>query len=135
MEDRQGHDRSFALELLHEAATNNDPEGVRNAILAEGADVNGCKESSNSQRSALHLAAEKGHEEIVDVLIEEFGAKINQCDCAGQTPLHLMATASHVALIRKLCRTYQARKYIDYCDDQGNTPLHLAAEKGNVEAC
>ena len=42
-------------------------------------------------RSALHYAALKGHDQVVDVLLQA-GASLTQKDKRGQTPLHLAVT-------------------------------------------
>ena len=50
----------------------------------------------------LHLAADKSHYDVVEVLLKN-GAKVNALDNAGQTALHRCARADNVQACRYYC--------------------------------
>ena len=58
--------------------------GLVKALLAEGADV---QARDDNGRTALHMAAYRGHSEVVDFLMAE-GADVNATSDKGETPLH-----------------------------------------------
>ena len=62
------------------------------------------------------VACEKGHEEVVRVLVEEGGADVNQGDDNGRTPCFMAAMNGHVDIIR-LLHEYGAD--IDKADKNG----------------
>ena len=49
----------------------------------------------------LHVASEKGHGAIVELLTKH-GARVNEADHLGQTPLHVAAQAGRVGVARFL---------------------------------
>ena len=51
--------------------------------------------------TALHMASEKGHGGIVELLTKH-GAKVNEADHLGQTPLHVAAQGGRVGVARFL---------------------------------
>lgn len=70
---------------LHLAAYGNKLE-VAECLLAAGANVNLLRQSS---RTALMLAAEYGHVDVVKLLIRYKGFNARQIDATGQTALHI----------------------------------------------
>src|SRR3569833_2181231 len=94
--------------------------------LAAGVDPD-TKLKSNG-RTSLHMAAGKGHEEIIRLLLDA-GAAINERDESGETPLLLSAQIGHVGIVELL---------LDRGADPDNirqvsssTPLHAAAMNGH----
>jgi ankyrin repeat protein len=53
--------------------------------------------------TALHLAAERGQEEVVAYLIEK-RADVNDADGLGWTPLHLAARQGHLSVVKRLVK-------------------------------
>lgn len=80
--------------------------------------------------SALHKAAENGHVETVDYLVQN-KANVNILDFLNMTPLHSAATMGHSDIISTLL---EAGANINAVSTTGNTALILAATHGHVEA-
>lgn len=58
-------------------------------------------------KAAIHLAAEQGHQDIVDILLSH-KAFVNAKTKLGLTPLHLSARSGSARLVRLLVETHQA---------------------------
>lgn len=58
-------------------------------------------------KAALHLAAEKGHEDIADLLLSH-KAFVNAKTKLGLTPLHLAAQNGSTRLVQLLVETHMA---------------------------
>ena len=87
--------------------------------------------SSNSSTSAenlndslpiLHIASHRGHDAIVQILLER-DVDINERDSTGRTALQLGATYGHMAVVRLLL---QRGAQINATDSLGRTALHWA---------
>jgi len=138
-------ERRRQIESLFEAAVTGDASRLKSLLglsnLALGESEDRCRHTSAKasqqswlhpdtkglySRTALHLAADAGHKQCVELLLD-FGASINAQTDSGFTPLHLACQRGHLELVQLLvART---------CDllvqaDQGETPLHLAAAHG-----
>ncbi|KAL3837771.1 hypothetical protein ACJIZ3_022362 [Penstemon smallii] len=132
---------------LCRAAANGDRRMVE-MLLEAGADptigdVDSC-------RSAIDVARDKGHMEIVKVLergesvlhaarrgeldilesLLEKGATSNFSDQYGLTPLHVAAIKGNKDVVMMLV---EFGANIDSQDTEGHTPLHLAVEGGSIE--
>ena len=76
----------------------------------------------------LHMAAEYGQLEVVQLLIQH-GANINIANC--YTPLHLAARSGHLSVVK--CLVEMAHADLTAKDkEEGSTPLHLAARNGHL---
>ncbi|KAL8735470.1 MAG: hypothetical protein Q9181_002813 [Wetmoreana brouardii] len=88
--------------------------------------------SSDDGKTALHLAAEKGEQMVVRVLLDRM-QDINVQDKQGRTALYLAVENKH----EKVVETLVARRHgVDVQDHEGQTALHLAVaggEEGIVE--
>ena len=82
--------------------------------------------------SALHVAAECGHNIVCDALLAH-KAFVNSKSRVGLTPLHLAALKGHTDLVRSLIATHHAA--IDSLTLRKETPLHLAAGAGQLQVC
>ncbi|XP_067147191.1 inversin isoform X4 [Apteryx mantelli] len=113
------------------------------ALLKAGADVN---RADHSQRTALHLAAQKGNYRFMKLLLARRGNWM-QKDLEDMTPLHL--TTRHkspkcLALLLKHMapgevdtqdRNKEAaptESLLNWQDYEGRTPLHFAVADGNI---
>lgn len=81
-------------------------------------------------RTALHMAADRGHAECVDLLLDR-GASIDAQTHSGFTPFHIASERGHVEV---LCTLLAARCDASLQADQGELAVHLAAAKGHQEA-
>jgi ankyrin repeat protein len=85
---------------LFEASLHGDFKRVK-ALLDAGAKPNFFYRPED-QKNALHIAAEHGYTDVVDILIEH-GAIVNSVAATDQsTPLILAAVHAHVDVIKKL---------------------------------
>ena len=71
----------------------------------------------------LHLAARYGHLEVAILLIRK-GARLDDRDCTGATPVHVASCHNHANLIGG---------NLNVKTSNGSTPLHSAAACGAVE--
>ncbi|XP_041714449.1 poly [ADP-ribose] polymerase tankyrase-2 isoform X2 [Coregonus clupeaformis] len=85
---------------LHCAATSPYPKRkqVCELLLRKGANVN---EKTKDFLTPLHLASEKSHNDIIEVLVKH-EAKVNALDNLGQTALHRAAHCGHLQTCRLL---------------------------------
>eukprot|EP00435_Cladocopium_sp_Y103_P072762 s30_g41.t1 len=100
-------------------------------------------------KAALHFAAEEGHLQCVELLLEA-GARLDlQQELTGTAPLHLAAEQGHLAVVRlllqrgadkDLARHVEVVKLLldvgadkDKASAVGATALHLAALNGHME--
>jgi cytohesin len=112
-------------ELL-KAAENGNLIKVQTA-LENGANPNA--KNNNNGSTPLHIAAYKGHVEIVKILLDR-GADLNAKDNTGHAPLHWAAIEGHVDVVRVLL---DRGANPNAKNNTGHTPLHNAAYFGHVE--
>lgn len=80
-------------------------------------------ESRDSEgRTALHVSAWQGHEEMVGLLLTEGSAGVNACDNENRTPLHSAAWQGHAAIVRLLLENGAMP---DHTCNQGATALGI----------
>jgi len=109
------------IEQLVDGARYGDMEDVRGALDA-GADVNGKDESS---RTALHVAAANGHDEVVEALLGAT-ADTEVANAEGNTPLHWACLNGHVEAVRLLI---QAGANPSALNSQNRTPVDEALSR------
>ena len=78
--------------------------------------------------TALHRAAENGHEPIVQFLMDK-GCDVNLAATFGGTPLHRAAKNGHARIAALLLGS--EKMLVDVQDNYGGTALHRAARNGH----
>lgn len=82
-------------------------------------------EESYGQRTALHAAAEAGHEAVVQLLLQR-KASVTATDKLRKTPLHIAAQCGNLAAVQLLV---QAGASVAAKDKDGKTPRDWAAAR------
>ncbi|OAQ60220.2 ankyrin repeat protein [Pochonia chlamydosporia 170] len=129
------------MSLMHLAASSGEPRIVKKLLnQAKTSDVHDSRvpywrtgkldtsltEEAFYQRAPIHLAAMKGHLEIVvDLFRGDWGLK----DLFGWSCFHLAVLYEHTELVRILIRAEHPDIHIPGNDNR--TPLHLAVDKRN----
>nr|XP_027219754.1 ankyrin-3-like [Penaeus vannamei] len=83
-----------------------------------------------TDNSPIHIAVEKSHGEIVQMLLKE-GATVYNMNMSGDGVIHVAARNSSPWILEML---REKGCDLDRCSRDGSFPLHLAAESGNLEA-
>lgn len=78
--------------------------------------------------SALLIAAQEGHVDVVRTLVADGGADTERGDAVGKTPLHWAACEGYSSVVKELIKL---KAKVDSVDGQGQTPLHTAAGAEN----
>jgi ankyrin repeat protein len=89
-------------------------------------DLDDIEREDNFERTALHLAADAGHPEVVEVLLRA-GANIEACSNSEQTPLYYAAIAGHASIVQQLI---EAGANLKARDKYGASILFAAATSG-----
>ena len=110
-----------------EAIRKDDVAKVKELLAARPALALG---SDSPGKGWLHLAADKGQEEIVALLLEakaDVNAPGDRATTAGsnETPLHIAARNGHAGVVRRLLA---AGANVNARQSSQNTPLHLALQ-------
>jgi ankyrin repeat protein len=100
-------------------------------MLLQHIGTQGLQETDNQGRTALHWAANRGHEAVATFLLEQ-GAQANGSDALGETPFILACKKGHLAVVRLLLR-HVGEQALHQRDDDGRTALHWAASWGHGE--
>lgn len=95
-------------------------------LRARGADEM-VKKGNFMQRIPLHIAAENGLFETVEMLLAKDRGTINATDSNNQTPLHLAAAGGHHTTLELLLAIPGIQ--INIRNSQGQTPLKTALDK------
>lgn len=81
------------------------------------------------QRTALHLAARRGHASLCTKLVDEGGADIHSADATGSTPFALACRFGHFDVVLAMAK---CRVDVTSMEKDGMTALHWAARFGNT---
>ncbi|XP_071749523.1 transient receptor potential cation channel subfamily A member 1 homolog [Lepeophtheirus salmonis] len=109
------------------AAESNNPNTLM-ALLQDCRSFDLVNFGDHFDNSPLHVAALKGYEEIVDVLLE-FGADIAKKNDDEQTPLHLAAKEGQKKIVMDILK--RDRFSVNDSDFESHTSLHLACIFGH----
>lgn len=104
------------------------------ATLIRAGDVGGVREAlarGSPLPGLLHVAAEEGHAEVIEMLIEA-GAPPSEVDEDGQTALHSAVANGNVEAAEVLSRAQPCLELL-VADKYKMTPLHLACEADEPE--
>ena len=112
---------------IHDAALKGDLERVKALLDKEPHLVNA---PGGNGKFPLHWAAQGGHVEIVEFLIER-GAVVNSKNVADETPLHYAAALGHSEVVRFLIEKGAS---LTPKTIFGETPLHYSADFGQYES-
>ncbi|KAK4294880.1 hypothetical protein Pmani_032527 [Petrolisthes manimaculis] len=114
--------------LLHMAAHNTKADLLLKLLLYKELNINF---KDKEMKTALHVAAEKGSQEVCLWLLRK-GAVKDATDCHGKTALHFAAMNGHCTVLKLLIK-----KKVDLSlqDEHKNTALHIATQKGKLECC
>lgn len=82
-------------------------------------------------RTALHIAADKGHLACVHVLVQQ-GAQVDVMDKNQLTPMMLAASKGELEVVRYFVRIGAD---VTLKGDDGMTALHVAAKSGCLGVC
>ena len=85
---------------------------------------------NNQKDSPLHLAARRGHTNVVKALIDDFNCNPNETGFEGRTILHEACLNGHVELAETLIVGFGLDPNIT--DGGEYTPLHYAALGGHL---
>jgi len=114
-------DEPVVIELL---ALNSSKNSLPNSV---GLELN----SRNKKRqTALHIAVNKGHLNVVKVLLK-LGALISLQDADGDTPLHDAISKKNDNIIHLLL---EANADLSICNNNGFNSIHHAALRGNTSS-
>jgi len=118
---------SGAISSLHNASLYNLTEVVDHLVTSKMVEVD--HPALEIGWTSLQVAAQAGHLEIVQYLIEK-GANIESRQTDGKTALLLAAERGHLKIVEEL---FKREKNLDPAPrtDHGTTPLHAAARNGH----
>ena len=116
---------------LYLAAQNNYADAVKALLRAQGVVIVVNAVGADNYTS-LHIAAERGHQNVVTALLTHSNIKVNLKNKTGQAPLHIAAIYGHAAVVQVLLNHGQID--VNEKDPDQQAPLHLAAENGHADA-
>ena len=121
--------KDTAYTALHYAAYQGELDVVKE-LIARGAELNA---QTGQGITPLHLAARKGHKELVEYLVKEAEAEDLPDNLQGGRALHYAAGAGKLEVVKSLSEALKERGgETNPRDKNGFIPLHITVTKGDV---
>lgn len=112
-----------ALHLLAAVNKNIDPRSIR-LLVSKKVDVNGKESYTGYTPLHRHMIQETPKQQFTQVLLDS-GARVNEKDYQGRTPLHLLIEKSNGQPNKDVINTLIAKNANPYlADNDDQTPLH-----------
>jgi ankyrin repeat protein len=124
------HNRISDFTALHSAASRGFKDVVSVLLSKRARIIESRFENAQNSGTALTLAAEFGHAEVVKILLRA-NANPQGHTRSGNTPLHLAALKGHTDVVRELLSN--RRTDVKTRTPSGTTALHFAASNGHNE--
>jgi len=121
-------DAAVLLDRLIEASRSGNVQMVQ-LVLASGAGMD-LDAVNGDGATALSIACEEGHLEVVHFLCEQ-GADKDKAVDDGATPLWIASGEGHLDVVHFLCEQNADK---DKATDDGSTPLWIASQNGHLDA-
>ncbi|XP_046470315.1 receptor-interacting serine/threonine-protein kinase 4-like [Neodiprion pinetum] len=123
-----------AVIRFFEAVKSNDIEKVVGLLKSKEVDVNAVDVTSDNQ-TAVHLAAFRGYEKMLRILVDEYNADINIADKIGEIPLQIACDKYNVKIAKYLIeKNSNFPEYAEsYLNDKLVDELFEAAESNDVQ--
>jgi len=105
-------------------------------LLEEGADVN---EADIDGMTALMMASEHGHKDVVKILLEQEGINVNLWNNEGETALILASKNGHIEIVKMLLKegahvnVEEDEDAMDVEGDDYHSALMMASYEGHTE--
>ena len=109
------------------AASEKGHTDICGLLLAHGSNVN--EAVPVTKHTALHLAAIKGHNALIEALLS-WGAEVNPQEHAGFTPMHAACQGGHLLCVQTLLKEGAS---LTLPANYGTLPIHLAAQNNKKE--
>jgi ankyrin repeat protein len=107
-------------------------QSAAQALFVRKYRYSGYSQEYPKKATGLHLAAERGHEAVVKLLLARSDINVNASDVRGETPLLYAAERGHKAVVKLLLA--QSDINVNASDNLGRTPLMNAAKGGHEAA-
>ncbi len=114
-----------ALQIVTGSSVRAPIELIECLVLA-GADVN---MQDLYGDTSLHMAAERGYDDILKVLVES-GAKLDVCNDDDETPLYIATAYGHLCCVRVLV---EAGANVNTCKESGWSAITIAVRYSRTE--
>ena len=82
-------------------------------------------------RISLHLAAQKGHLETVQLLVNQYNSPYDETDHSGEIPMHIATRNGHDKVV--LYFHEMNRNLVSLTNDDGLGVLHMCAQRGHAK--
>ncbi|MBS0289245.1 MAG: ankyrin repeat domain-containing protein [Proteobacteria bacterium] len=122
-----GLSSNYYEKILLSAAATGDTEKAKSALNNGKIEIN--YDKGPNKDTALHQGAENGHIEIVKLLLENQGIKLDQQNINLETPLHKAVEHNHADIVLLLANETS----LNIPNKDGFTPLALLIMKGKLD--